>query len=227
MQRRLETIANNVANASTTGFRAEEIRFEAILSQAGADNTAFVRTGNTYLSRAPGGLTATGNPLDIAVEGNAWLSIQTRAGPAYTRDGRTRISENGELQSVTGAPFLDASGTPIVVDPAGGPVTISREGRLSQHNREVGGLGLFTIPETANLQRYENSGVIPDAPAEPVVEFSRTGVAQGYLENSNVNPVKEITRMIEVQRSFDAMSTTLATVEAAFDGGIRDLGSTK
>lgn len=227
MQRRLETIANNVANASTPGFRAEEIRFETLLSQTGSDPVAFVSTGATFLNRASGGVSSTGNPLDVAIEGDAWLSISTAAGTVYTRDGRARLSTTGELQSVTGAPFLDPGGAPIIINPTAGPVTISREGRILQNGRQLGALGLFNISPTAKLSRFENSGVIPDLPAEPVAEFARVGLLQGYIENSNVDPVKEISRMILVQRSFDAMSTTLGTVETVFDNGIRDLAGTK
>jgi flagellar basal-body rod protein FlgF len=227
MQRRLETIANNVANTNTPGFRADEIRFETLLSRQANDPVSFVKLGDTFLNRVSGGVSATGNPLDVAIDGDAWLSISTKAGTVYTRDGRATLSTTGELQSVTGAPFLDPGGAPITVDPAAGPITISREGRILQNGRQLAALGLFTIPTSAKLTRVENSGVMPDVPAEAVVDFARVGVLQGHVESSNVDPVKEISRMITVQRSFDAMTTTLGTVESIFDNGIRDLGSTK
>ena len=88
LQKRLETIANNMANASTAGFRAEEVRFETALAGAGNDPIAFAVSGPTYLSRRAGDLVRTDNQFDVAVEGNAWLAIQTPTGQAYTRDGR-------------------------------------------------------------------------------------------------------------------------------------------
>lgn len=227
LERRLETIANNVANVNTTGFRSEEVRFDSVLSDAGARNVAYSRIGGTHLSRAAGGLTHTGNPLDVAVEGDAWLAVSTAAGTVYTRDGRAKISPNGELQSMTGAPFLDVGGSPIIVDPSAGEVAIGRDGRITQNDRQVGALGVFMIPETAKLERFEGSGVIPDVPAEPVVEFSRAGLVQGYLEGSNVNPVKEITRLIAVQRSFDAVTQALGLAENVHEAALRDLGGAR
>src|SRR3954451_6559244 len=88
LQKRLETLANNVANANTAGFRAEEVRFETLLAQAGDKSVAYAATGDTFLSRKAGALVKTGNPLDIAVSGDGWLAVQGPGGPVYTRDGR-------------------------------------------------------------------------------------------------------------------------------------------
>ena len=77
LQRRLDTIANNLANVSTAGFRSEEIKFSSLVSRTGADPVAFATEGETYLSRTPGALVKTDNPLDVAVQGDAWLAINT------------------------------------------------------------------------------------------------------------------------------------------------------
>ena len=227
LQRRLETVANNVANSTTPGYRAEEVRFESLLSGDGQDPVAFVSRGDTYLSRASGGLNRTGNPLDVAVEGDAWLGIQAAGGVAYTRDGRLSLSPAGELQSTSGSAILDPGGTPILIDPSKGALTIARDGRIMQGDKQVAALGLFTIPETARLARGPDSSVIPDVAAAPVADFARAGVVQGFVENSNVNPIKEMTHLIAVQRAFDAVSTTISSVDAAVDAGIRDLGTLK
>lgn len=227
LQRRLETVANNVANSTTPGYRAEEVRFESLLSDDGQNPIAFVTRGDTYLSRASGGLNRTGNPLDVAVDGNAWLGIQTAGGVAYTRDGRLTLSPTGELQSTSGSAILDPGGAPVLVDPSKGALTIGRDGRIMQGDKQVASLGLFTIPDTAKLTRGQNSSVVPDVAAAPVVDFAHTGVVQGFVENSNVNPIKEMTHLIAVQRAFDAVSTTISSVDAAVDAGIRDLGTLK
>ena len=91
LQKRLDTIANNVANASTAGFRAEEVKFETYLSNASPDPIAFATEGKTYLSRQSGELVRTDNLLDVAVSGDAWMAIQTPAGRVYTRDGRLQL----------------------------------------------------------------------------------------------------------------------------------------
>src|ERR1700733_8402267 len=110
LMRRLDTIAHNVANASTGGFRAEEVKFEAVLSKASNDPVAYASPGQSFLSTRAGDVVRSDNPLDVAVQGAAWLAVQAPAGTVYTRDGRMRMTSQGELQSLNGYPMLDASG---------------------------------------------------------------------------------------------------------------------
>jgi flagellar basal-body rod protein FlgF len=226
LQRRLETIAHNVANATTPGFRAEEVRFETVLSRTGAEPVAYATTGPPFLSRRSGEIVRTDNPLDVAVQGDAWLAIQTSAGVVYTRDGRMRMSPTGELQSINGHPVLDAGGAPILLDPNAGPPRISRDGTIMQGNAQGGVIGLFDIDANANLARFENSGVIPDRPAVAVLDFTRTGVHQGHIENANVNAVMEMSRLITVSRAFEMVTASLAASESSLQEAVRTLGST-
>jgi flagellar basal-body rod protein FlgF len=224
LQKRMETIANNVANLSTTGYRAEEVRFESIISDLSREPTAFASRGETYLSRQSGGFTQTENRLDVAIKGDAFLAIGTPAGQVYTRDGRFKMSPEGELQTLNGHQVLDAGGAPIQLNPAGGDITIAGDGAISQGDQQVGTLGLFTIPQNANLRRYENSGVIPDVAAEPALDFSKVGVAQGFIEQANVNPVSEITKMIMVSRNFEAITNAIKQSDSQQSESIRALG---
>lgn len=224
LQKRMETIANNVANTSTAGYRAEEVRFQSLISDASKDPTAFVSTGESFLVRRSGGFTQTGNTLDVAIKGDAFLAIQTPAGQVYTRDGRMQMSEAGELQTLNGYPVLDVGGAPIQLDPNGGAVRIGADGTLTQNDRQLGALGLFQIAPDAKLTRFENSGVIPDVPAEPALNFAKIGVAQGYIEQSNVNPVSEITRLVMVTRAFEAVTNIMSQTEQQQRDSIRALG---
>lgn len=226
LQRRLDTIAGNVANATTAGFRAEEVRFESLLSRTPSEPVAFASIGDTYLSRRAGEFVKTDNSLDIAVQGNAWLAISTPAGPVYTRDGRMRMTDTGELQTLNGHPILDVGGAPIQLDPAGGPMQIARDGMITQNGRQIGAIGLFAIEDNAKLTRYENSGVVPDQPATPALDFSKVGISQGFVERSNVNPVLEMTRLIGVSRAFDAISAAIAESENSLRDAVKTLGST-
>jgi flagellar basal-body rod protein FlgF len=226
LQKRLETIAHNIANSSTAGFRAEEVKFETLLSQAAPNPVAFANAEQTYLSRRAGELVRTDNPFDLAVEGDAWLAIDTPAGRVYTRDGRMRMTDAGELQTLNGQPILDIGGAPVQLDPNGGTPQIARDGTIVQGNRQIGAIGLFTIDEAAHLTRYETSGVIPDRPAQPVIDFTKIGVQQGYIERANVNPVQEITKLIMVSRSFEAVTAQINASEASLQEAIRTLGST-
>ena len=223
---RLDTLAHNVANVNTAGFRAEEIKFEQLISQKTDEPTAFVSTGQTYLSREAGEVVRTENPLDIAVTGDAWLAFQGPNGPVYTRDGRMTMTPEGELRTLTGYPVLDVGGAPIQLNPNGGPPSISRDGTMTQGQNRVGAVGLFTIPDQARLSRFENSGVMPDMAAEPALDFSRVGLLQGFMEQANVNPVSEISRLIQIQRSFDSISNSIAQSEQTLTTAIKTLGET-
>jgi hypothetical protein len=116
LQRRLETIANNIANMNTVGYRATGVSFEAEMAKAGETTLHFVSSGSDYLSQRPGGLIKTDNPLDFAIQGQGWFGIETPSGIAYTRDGRARIDESGTLRTLTGDSILDAGGAPLLVD---------------------------------------------------------------------------------------------------------------
>jgi flagellar basal-body rod protein FlgF len=224
LERRLETIANNMANMKTAGFRADAVKFETALSRAASQSVAFATSGQNFISRKAGAATQTGNGLDVAVVGNAWLGFAGPSGTVYTRDGRMQISSNGELQTVNGFPVLDAGGTPIITDPGAGPLTITRNGTITQGTNQVGVLGLFDIPADAKLGRFANSGVIPDRAATAVLDFVNTGFEQGYAENSNVDPLSELTQMMTASRAFQSVSSLIESSESSMQNAIRSLG---
>lgn len=225
LERRLNTIADNVANASTVGFRATGVKFEDIVSGLGQKSVSFVSTGDTYLSTASGGLRETGNPFDFAIKGDAWFGIETPAGTVMTRDGRFTLQENGALVTVEGYAVLDAGGAPIQLDPREGPPEASADGMLRQNGQAVGALGLYNFDPGINFTRYANSGIIPNGQPEPVVDRIDVGVAQGFVEESNVNPILEMTRLITVQRAFENAAAAIRSSDQTFGEAVRTLGS--
>jgi flagellar basal-body rod protein FlgF len=225
LERRLQTIASNVANMNTVGYRADGVSFEAQMARTGDSTVAFAGNGNDYISRRSGGVSKTGNPLDVAVQGDAWLGIKTPAGTVYTRDGRMTIKASGELTTLNGYSVLDAGGAPILLDSSAGPPDISRDGMISQKGNQVGALGLFAIDDSAKLTRFANSGVIPSKPATAVLDFAANGVAQGYVENSNVNPIMEMTKLITVTRAFDGINAATEKTESSLTDAIKTLGA--
>ena len=225
LQRKLETLAHNIANANTPGFRAKEITFASILAQTGDRQTAFSAAGDEFTSLRNGGMLKTENPLDVAVSGDAWLAIRTPNGTAYTKDGRMQMMDTGELRSMDGNPVLDVSGSPLVLDPSAGAPIIARDGMISQNGNMLGAIGLFSLDPSAKLTAAGNSGFTSDKPAEPVLDFSRNSVTQGFIETSNVNPVLEMARLITVQRAFDSVSAALESSDSARRDAIRSLGS--
>ncbi|NBJ11020.1 flagellar basal-body rod protein FlgF [Microvirga arsenatis] len=224
MEKRLNTIANNVANINTGGFRADEVKFEEILSLAAKESVSFASSGQNYVSRRTGPIVKTDNPLDVAIQGEAWFAFNGPGGPVYTRDGRFRMNENGDLLTLEGHPVLDAGGAPITLDPNAGAPTIGRDGTITQGANQVGSIGLFTLRADSKLARFGNSGVTSSIPGELVQDFNANGVQQGYSEGSNVNPVLEMTKMIAVQRNFESAATTIQESESTLMDAIRTLG---
>jgi flagellar basal-body rod protein FlgF len=224
LDKRLATIASNVANAGTIGYRASGVNFESVMSRAATTPTAYASTGTDFVSQTPGEITKTDNPFDIAVEGDGWLAIRTPQGIAYTRDGRMKMAPNGELQTLAGHPILDAGLSPITLDPDAGPPMIYKDGMITQRAQQFGAIGLFSIDKAATLSRGESSSVIPSKPAMAILEFVRHGVAQGHLEAANVNPIREMTKLIMATRSFENVSAMQDMLDSSQRSAIRILG---
>lgn len=224
LERRLTSLAINVANMNTIGYRASGVSFHTLVSDTGDEPVAYATAGNDYISRTQGQIIKTDNPFDIAISGDGWIAIQTPAGTAYTRDGRMRMQPNGALQTVDGYAVLDAGGAPIQLNPDGDQPVIAKDGMIRQNGREIGAIGLFQIPSGANFERFDNSAVIPDNPATPVLDFDTNGVIQGHLEGSNVNPVLEMAKLMMIQRAFEEVANASQTSETSLKDAVKTLG---
>ena len=225
METRLATVANNVANMRTGGFRAETVNFDTVLSDYKSDRVNFAALGQTHIDRAQGPIEPTGNPLDMAIVGDGWFGIETPAGLAYTRDGRFTISPEGDLKTITGHGVVDEGGAPIQLNANGGPVAVGGDGSIMQDGRNVGVFGLFVLPESANLSRYGDSALLSDVPGEPAVDRLTNGVRQGYREGSNVNAVQAIAELIEIQRAFDTANSVIRDREESLQRAVQTLGA--
>jgi len=221
MERRLEAIASNIANVNTAGYRAVGVRFSTELQQAG--QVSFSSPGETYVVRNQGPITHTGNSLDVAIDGDGWFGMETPDGTVYSRDGRFHMTAEGDLQSVDGYGVLDSGGSPIVLDASGGPVHIAEDGTVSQGGKRLGAVGLVLIPADAKLTRHDNSGVISDKPADPAEDKTTNSVRQGYIEGSNVNPIIEMTRLIEASRAFDQATAAITQNDQVSQEAIKTL----
>lgn len=227
LERRLTTIADNIANMNTVGFRATEVKFDQVMSQTRNDlnaNISFVTQGSDYLSTRNGEMIRTGNSFDFAVKGDGWFAINTPAGQVMTRDGRFSMDTTGALVSTQGYPVMDAGGAPIQLNPAAGEPTVGSDGRILQNGATVAQLGLFTADAKKGFVRYENSGVIFSEAPQPVVDNSNIGVIQGYVEQSNVNAINQMTQMMQVNRAFEGISSLMKSTEDSFSQAIRTLG---
>jgi len=226
LQKRLDTIGANIANASTTGYRADSVSFASLVSSPRSGAVAFVSQGDTTIDRRSGPLQQTGNALDVAIVGDGWLALHTPAGVAYTHDGRLSMSATGQLMSETGYPVLDAGKSPIQIDPNGGPPSIAADGMISQGGAKLSAIGVFRIPVEQALTRYGNSAFLSPVDSEPVLDFHSVNVAQGYLEQSNVNTANEMMNLITVSRAFQGAAAMIDDTERKLDDAIRTLGAT-
>ncbi|SOE18165.1 flagellar basal-body rod protein FlgF [Hoeflea halophila] len=225
LERRLTTLADNVANANTAGFRATEVKFNEVLANTGSTDVSFVDEGQDYLSTANGGLKGTGSALDFAIRGDAWFMIETPTGKMLTRDGRFTLTATGQLVNVDGYPVLDPGEAPIELDPDGEAPKAGRDGGLTQDGFRRGAIGLFSADFRDGFTRKASLGIVPTIPPEPVLDADNAGLVQGYVENSNVNALAEMSRLIMISRAFENVSAMTQSTEDVFKEAIRTLGS--
>ncbi len=214
MQRQ-DTLANNLANVSTTGFRAELQAFRAVpVLGSGASTRVYALETTTGYDGSQGPVTGTGRNLDVAVKGNSWLSVQALDGTeAYTRGGALELSNDGTLTTRSGLPVM-GDGGPLQV-PANSVVSIGADGTVSAKGADgrstaVGKLKLVT-PEAA-LTRGED-GLFRAASGDLSADDTAR-VQEGALEGSNVSPVETMVAMISAARQFEAQMKMLQTAEA-------------
>ena len=227
LEKRMNTLADNVANSSTVGFRATEVKFNQLLGDTRPTKVSFVSEGQEFLNTNNGGLNRTGNELDFAIKGDAWFQIDTPAGPALSRDGRFTLTETGDLVTLRGYAVLDAGGAPIRLNSQASEIKVSADGAIQQDGTQVAALGLYEANFANGFSRYDNSAVIPNVAPEPVVDRFDVGVMQGYVQESNVNPVQEMSQLIMVSRAFENITSLMRDSEGSFDEAIKTLGGSK
>jgi flagellar basal-body rod protein FlgF len=225
LEKRMVTLADNVANANTTGFRATEVKFHEVLANTGQANVAYVNEGEDYLSTRAGGMRNTGNQFDFAIEGDAWFQVQTPNGNMLTRDGRFSMTPNGELVNIDGYPVLDVAGAPIQLNPVAETLKAGKDGGLVQNGIRVGQIGLFTADLTQGYHRLGSLGIVPVAGIEPLVDEPNVGMMQGFLEESNVNAISEMSTLIMISRAFENASILIRDTEESLKEAIRTLGN--
>lgn len=208
LQRRLDVVANNIANVNTAGYKRENIVFNAAeRSMPGVRgtgrNVAYVIDRGTAQDHAQGELVVTDNPLDVAIVGDAYISVRAPSGQlAYTRNGRLQILASGELGLASGETVVDERGQSIILDPDDTQITIGRDGLVTTSEGERGRITLVRFADKARLTKLGNSLVT--GPAQPI-EPGSSELRAGMVEGSNVSPIVETTQMIDILRAYQAM----------------------
>ncbi len=205
-QRMMEVTANNIANANTPGYRTERVQFSdwidkqtGINGPPGDKSVVYTQDRATWRENNPGTLTQTGNPFDLALAGQGYFTVGTASGPRLTRDGRFGLMPDGTLADGLGEPVLDTAGKPIQLSPTDVNVSIAADGSLSSENGPLGKIGVVA-PADVNKLRAE--GATHFASDTTTSQVSSPGIIQGAIEDSNVQPVLETTRMMDDVRQF-------------------------
>ncbi|MEQ1769467.1 MAG: flagellar basal-body rod protein FlgF [Devosia sp.] len=229
IQRQMDVIANNLANINTTGFKSESLLFEDYLSPTGEDESFtasrdqdlhFTQDWSTIHDLAAGPIEQTGNTLDVALQGNGFLVVQTPAGERYTRAGSLQVDPSGTLVDVNGNPVLTDAG-PMTFSLTETDISIGANGAIATNEGPKGSLRLVEFPDARALARtgdnlFSGTGA---------VAATGTRVVQGSIERSNVSGVTEIAGMIRVQRAYASIASMMQRQDEVLRGAIQRLGS--
>jgi flagellar basal-body rod protein FlgF len=202
LAKELQSVANNIANLSTTGYRREGVLFaehvRALPTEGGS--VAMTEARARYFDELQGALQETGGVLDLAIEGDGYFTVRTAAGDRLTRAGAFTRDAEGTVITMDGHPLLDEGAGEITVPFEAKAVSVSSDGTLTADGEPVARVGLVTVEDQTGLFREAGTLFRADTPLLPV-ENGR--IVQGFLEQSNVNPVGELARMVEVQRAYE------------------------
>jgi len=217
----LDTAAANLANAQTPGYRAEREYFRSVLlgpdaldSQLGRTVNNFGLLGGDRLNMAQGALTATGNPLDLAIAGEGFFAVQTANGLRYTRDGSFRRSPAGQLVTGAGEPVLSTAGLAIQLPP--GEVAVGADGAVSVAGGVVSTVGVFTFPAGSQLTPEGADRYV--APQGVQAQFAKNSVIhQGALEAANEDVIQGSLDLIVMQRQAEMMQRALTVFHTEFN----------
>jgi len=226
LRREMDVVANNIANADTPAFKVEMVLAEtnpAALPtgpDAGSDMVQFTLDVGVGRDFTQGVMATTGRPFDLGIEGDGFFQINTADGERYTRDGRFTTNEQGQIVTARG----DVLGAGITVDPLMGEVSISHDGVVSQQGVRIGKVDVFRFASLSGLSKtgdglYRNDGnIAPETATDAKIQ-------QGAVESSNVQPVIEITRMMEVAREYERIAKMMDQTAQLDRSAISRLGS--
>ena len=208
LRRQMNVIAHNIANMNTTGFKGEKMMFIQHLEKSRGgerilgEKIAFVRDIATVRDTSEGSLIKTGNSLDLAIRGDGYFVVETASGERYTRNGRFRLDEAGQLVNQQGNAVLSDGGQPFFFAPGDTEITVSRDGTITTQNGALGRLRIVTFDNQQEMTAL--AGGLYSSQNQPT-DAEGPDVVQGMLESSNVQPIIELTKMISVHRAYESI----------------------
>ncbi len=226
LRRELDIVANNIANMNTVGFKGERMQFvEHLVKSRGShkvlgNKLSYVRDISTIRDLSHGPLEKTGNSLDVGIAGDGYFAIQTELGERYTRNGRFQLDEGGQLVTQKGDAVLSDGGQPFFFAPGEANISIGRDGTVSTVNGTVGRLSVVNFDNQHQLRPDVSGLYASETPPNPVDE---PNIVQGVLEGSNIQPIIEMSRLIEVQRKYEGVRNFLDKEDERMRKMLRDL----
>lgn len=200
LAREMDLVANNIANIGTQGFKSQGAVFSEFVAEVpDGRSLSMARATAWHMNMADGPLSQTGGTFDLGIQGEGFFQIESPDGPRLTRAGSFTASASGELVNMDGLRLLDAGGAPVFVPPDAVAITIATDGTMSADGTPIGQIGLWQPTDPLTLA-YAGGNLLSAGNIEPVAGGE---IRQGFLEESNVQPVTEVARMIEVQRAYD------------------------
>ena len=207
--KQMDILSNNMANMNTSGFKQDQALFASYMVKTpdalgiGSAPLYFTEDFGSFQNFAEGAIVETGNTFDLAIKGDAFFCLETKAGEMYTRKGNFTLNAEGMLVSMDGDPVLSESNEPLFFAPGESEITISENGDVITENGFVGRLKLATFADNQKLLKVAGTMFENVDGNQMVIGNDNAIVAQGAIEKSNVNPIEEMTRLINVQRSYE------------------------
>ncbi|MCM0081159.1 flagellar basal-body rod protein FlgF [Geomonas sp. Red32] len=221
-QRRLDVLTNNLANASTAGFKADTIGFESVLAGVNNPTQQPIFANERYSTDfSQGPLQKSDNTFDLALEGEGFFVVNTPDGPAYTRQGNFQRGPGGKLVTSDGYEVQGGNGPITIAN--GSRVIIDENGQVNVDGSAVGTISRVDFPKPYSLSKQGNGLWVPADPAAAPAA-AQTPVKQGYLEGSNVKVVVEMARMIETSRFFESCARAVRSYDDMAAKAANDLG---
>lgn len=205
LRRQMDLVAHNLANVNTPAYRGQSMMFAEHLqdTQRGETGTlSFVEDLAVVEDLREGPMKRTGNPLDVAIDGKGYFVVETDDGPAYTRNGGFQLDSAGEVVTDAGHRVLDRNGNPIVIPPDAGRIEIAGDGSIATEQGRIASFDLVAFEDEQRLEKRADS--LFDAGDMQVLPAEDAEVKQGMIEGSNVQGVVEMTRMIQLLRSYQS-----------------------
>lgn len=225
MRRHLDIVANNIANASTAGYKGEQLLFVEYLARTSdGQQVSFVQDLAVVRDFSEGEFIKTGGTLDAAIHGKGWFVIDTPEGQFYTRNGHFELNRNGEIVTSAGDPVLSDRGQPIAIGTGETNIQISGDGTVSTSAGIKGRLNIVEFPDGQVLNKVSGNLYSTDQPPEQALTAV---VAQGMIEGSNVQPIIEVSNMITALRSYQSAQQVVQQEDGRLMEAIKTLTEEK